>query len=299
MARTLFIGSAPTADAANRGVEDRSIKLGCTLPGESPAIFGDALRYLAQAATYLYQDSARYWYATQPTVAKLAADRADDLKRQRDRVLDEIRERVRAELREARNRSEFARIHPFPATTADVPDERATALVVLGPETEWSKDGDSPASRAAQALLDARGNTPRLRKNALVFLAADRARLEELEQAARAFLAWKSILADAEGERPSLNLDNFQRAQATAQRKLADQTVHSRIAETYQVVLTPTQDFCRSLRLLGRLRGFLVLTLWRPGFGKSSKLKEPSSARWLARCCDSIWIASHSGVVTT
>ena len=42
VARTLFVGSAPTADAANRGMEDRRIKLGCTLPGESPAIFGDA-----------------------------------------------------------------------------------------------------------------------------------------------------------------------------------------------------------------------------------------------------------------
>ncbi len=242
VARTLFIGSAPTADAANRGVEDRSIKLGCALPGESPAIFGDALRHLAQAATYLYQDSARYWYATQPTVAKLATDRAEELKRQRDKVLDEIRERIRAELSDRRNRSEFPRICPFPATTADVQDERPTALIILGPETEWSKDGDSPALRAAQALLDTRGNTPRLRKNALVFLAADRARLEELEQATRSFLAWRSILSDAEGERPSLNLDNFQRAQATAQRKIADQTVQSRIAETYQVVLAPTQD---------------------------------------------------------
>ena len=247
VARTLFIGSAPTADAANRGVEDRSIKLGCTLPGESPAIFGDALRHLAQAATYLYQDSARYWYATQPTVAKLAADRAEELKRQRDKVLDEIRERIRTELSDKRNRSEFPRICPFPATTADVQDERATALVILGPETEWSKDGDSPASRAAQALLDTRGSTPRLRKNALVFLAADRTRLEELEQAVRSFLAWRSILADAEDkERPTLNLDNFQRAQATSQRKIAEQTVQSRIAETYQVVLAPTQDLPQS-----------------------------------------------------
>ena len=61
---------------AHRGLEDRRVKLGCVLPGESPAIFGDALRRLAGAATYLYQDGPRYWYSTQPTVTKLAEDRA-------------------------------------------------------------------------------------------------------------------------------------------------------------------------------------------------------------------------------
>jgi hypothetical protein len=242
VARTLFIGSAPMADAANRGIEDRRIKLGCALPGEAPAVFGDALRYLAQAATYLYQDSARYWYATQPTVAKLAADRAEELKRHRDKVLEEIKDRIRTELQDGKKRGDFERIHPFPATGADVPDEHATGLVILGPETEWSKDANTPALKAAQAIFEARGNTPRLYRNAVVFLAPERARLEELEQAARIYLAWKSIMAESEGERPSLNLDNFQRTQAATQRKTADQTVQSRIAETFNMVLVPVQD---------------------------------------------------------
>ena len=86
VARTLFLGSAPIPGAANRGEEDRRIKLGCVLPGEAPAVFGDALRHLAQAATYLYQDNARYWYSTQPTVTKLADDRAEQLRREQDRV---------------------------------------------------------------------------------------------------------------------------------------------------------------------------------------------------------------------
>src|SRR5207248_203299 len=76
VARTIYLGSAPTTAAAHRGLEDRRVKLGCVMPGESPAVFGDALRRLAAAATYLYQDGSRFWYATQPTVTKLAADRA-------------------------------------------------------------------------------------------------------------------------------------------------------------------------------------------------------------------------------
>ena len=74
VARTIFLGSAPIIAAANRGLEDRRIKLGCVMPGESPAVFGDALRRLATSATYLYADGTRYWFSTQPTVTKLAED---------------------------------------------------------------------------------------------------------------------------------------------------------------------------------------------------------------------------------
>ena len=49
-------------------------------------------------------------------------------------------------------------------------------------------------------------------------------------------------MAESEGERPSLNLDNFQRTQAATQRKTADQTVQSRIAETFNMVLVPVQE---------------------------------------------------------
>ena len=37
VARTIYLGSAPTATAAHRGIEDRRVKLGCVMPGESPA----------------------------------------------------------------------------------------------------------------------------------------------------------------------------------------------------------------------------------------------------------------------
>src|SRR5262249_30286664 len=77
VARTIYMGSAPAPNTANRGIEDRRVKLGCAMPGESPNIFGDALRRLAGAASYLYQDGARYWYSTRETVTKRADDRAE------------------------------------------------------------------------------------------------------------------------------------------------------------------------------------------------------------------------------
>ena len=95
VARTIFLGSAPTPSVANQGLEDRRIKLGCVNPGESAALYGDAMRRLASTATYLYQDGTRYWYSTQPTVTTLADSRAEEYRRDRDKVDREIREAPR------------------------------------------------------------------------------------------------------------------------------------------------------------------------------------------------------------
>ena len=120
-------------------------------PGESPAVFGDALRRMAGAATYLYQDGPRYWYSTQPTVTKLAEDRAEQLKREPDKVTHEIDRRLRLDLAKT---GDFGRIHAMPQTGQDVPDDLDARLVVLSVDHPYSKEPDSPASRAAKAIFE-------------------------------------------------------------------------------------------------------------------------------------------------
>ncbi|MCS6841777.1 MAG: DUF499 domain-containing protein, partial [Roseiflexus sp.] len=233
VARTIYLGSAPTA-AAHRGIEERRIILGCVMPGESPLVFGDALRRLAAQATYLYQDGARFWYATQPTVARLAEDRAEQLKRDPDRVFAELERRLRDNLRRT---GDFSRVHALPRTSADVPDDRETRLVALAPDYPYSKEPGSAAEAAARDILEKRGNAPRLYRNTLVFLAADRVRLQDLTDAVRRFLAWSSILDDKE----ALDLSPHQVRQAEAQRQSADLTVTARLPETYHWLLVPEQ----------------------------------------------------------
>ncbi|MEJ1962212.1 MAG: Swt1 family HEPN domain-containing protein [Gammaproteobacteria bacterium] len=236
VARTIYLGSAPMATAAHRGLEDRRVKLGCVMPGESSAVFGDALRRLAASATYLYQDGSRFWYATQPTVTKLAEDRAEQLKRDPvpDKVAQELDDRLRTDLQK---NGDFARIHPLPRSGADVPDDLDARLVVLPAEYSCSKETGNAAEIAARAVLESRGNTPRLYRNTLVFLAADKLRLQDLYDALRKFIAWKSILADKE----TLNLDPHQVRQAENQKQAAEGAVTSRVPEAYQWLLVPEQ----------------------------------------------------------
>ena len=235
VARAIYLGSAPTADAAQRGIEDRRVKLGCVMPGETPAVFGDALRRLAGAATYLYQDGPRYWYSTQPTVTKLAEDRAEQMKRDPDKVAQELESRLRADLR---NSGEFNRVHPLPQSGQDVPDDRDARLVVLAIDTPYSKERGNPAETAAKAILESRGSVPRIYRNSLVFLAVDRTRLQDLDEAVRRYLAWESIL----GEREPLDLSPHQVKQAEIQREAASSAVTARLPEAYQWLLVPGQS---------------------------------------------------------
>ena len=91
------------------------------------------------------------------------------------------------------------RFQPHPPDAAsgqDVPDDFDARLVVLGIDHPYSKEPGSAAEIAAKAILESRGNTPRLYRNTLVFLAADKTRLQDLDEAARKYLAWESILAE-------------------------------------------------------------------------------------------------------
>jgi predicted AAA+ superfamily ATPase len=234
VARTIYLGSAPTATAAHKGIEDRRIRLGCVMPGESVAVFGDALRRLAAAATYLYEEAPRYWYSTQPTVTKLADDKAADLLRRPEKVAAEVERRLALD---ARARGDFARVHVAPRSPSEVPDERATRMVVLGVEQTYSKEEGNAAATAARAILDSRGSSPRMYQNALIFLAADKARLQDLDEAVRRYLAWDEIV----DQKDALELAPQQVKQAEAQRHAADGTVISRLPEAYQWLLVPTQ----------------------------------------------------------
>jgi hypothetical protein len=61
--------------------------------------------------------------------------------------------------------------------------------------------------------------------------------LQDLDEALRKFLAWKSILA----EKDALNLDPHQVRQAETQKQAADDSVTARLPEAYQWLLVPEQ----------------------------------------------------------
>ncbi len=234
VARTIYLGSAPMPRNPNKGLTDSQIKLGCVQPGESVATFGDALRRLSDQSTHLFVDGQKYWYSTQPSVTRMAQERAEQY--DEDRLFEEIESRLKIE---EKMRGDFGRVHVCPASSADIPEDTIARLVILKPTfTHASRDQNSSALQEAKKMLDFRGNSLRNNRNTLVFLAADRSRLEDLKQGVRQYLAWKSIYDDRE----TLNLDPFQQKQAETKLGGARETVEKRIPETYFWLLVPNQD---------------------------------------------------------
>jgi hypothetical protein len=86
-------------------------------------------------------------------------------------------------------------------------------------------------------ILESRGNAPRLYRNMLVFIAPDASNSEAWEHAIREYLAWKSI----ENETDSLNLDAQQRTSVANALKRTEETVISRLQETYSWLIVPVQ----------------------------------------------------------
>lgn len=236
VARAIFVGSAPSvAGQSVRGVEEVRIRLATVQPGEQLAAFNDALRRMSNQLTYLYTDGSRYWYDTRPTVNRMAQDRAQNI--HPDLIYQEAIDRLRAV---KFRREDFAAAHIAPQSSGDVADEWRTRVVVLAPDYGHKKNGgsQSEAQRVAKEILESRGNSPRLYRNMLVFIAPDVTNAEAWEQSLREYLAWKSIDDEAE----PLNLDAQQRKQVATALRRTEETLLARLQETYSWLIVPTQS---------------------------------------------------------
>ncbi len=244
VARTIFLGSAPSVrDQRVRGIEDVRIRLGVVQPGESVAVFNDALARLLDRLTHLYSGNRRFWYDLPPNLRRTVEDRASRL--EATEVEAEIERRLRGVAdsergrRRERDQDLFKGIHTCPAGSGDVPDEQEARLVVLPPARGHKNNRkDSAAMVAAAEILEKRGSAARQYRNMLVFVCPDEELVESLTQEVRRFLAWKSVVEDAE----ALNLDAHQRRLATESQARSDETVQVRLHEAYCWLLVPTQE---------------------------------------------------------
>ena len=232
LARTVFFGAAPTIGSAHKGLETQRVFLGTAVPGDVPGNFHAALTQLADRATYFYSGSGKYWYDLQANITRTAKDQAERL--HKEDVWAEIVRRLQAQ---ARTRGDFAGVHVCPESNADIPDTDEARLVILHPKVAHKRGGESEAKTFAQKATEQRGSANRTNRNMLVYLAADEARLQELDSATRDYLGWTHVLANE----ADLDLTQNQKNQATQRQGQADQTVTSRLLQSFTWALVPTQ----------------------------------------------------------
>lgn len=241
VARAVFMGTAPTHGQENKGLDDKQINLGVVQPGERPAIFGDALRRLANQAKFMHSDLGRYWYSMSASLNRLAADRAAQF--EEALVLHEIDKALGGYINGVADRGHFDTVQVAPGSSADIPDEpggvRAVVLGVAHPHT--GRDGSEALAEAKDIMMQ-RGSTPRVYRNMLVFLAAEQRQLDNLKAAQRAALAWAEIVRETK----RLNLTQSDSALAEAKLKEASETLKTRMKEAWCYLIYPIQESAQS-----------------------------------------------------
>ena len=233
VARTIMLGSAPTVRQQNvRGIEASRIRLGVVQPGEQIAVFNDALGSLQNSLAYLYTNPSgdRFWYDTRPTLRKTVEDRATQFS------ASEVEYEIERRMKKLRLEPPFKGLHICPASSLDVPDDQTVRLVILSPsETVTTSSHGCTALDVAEKIWESRGNSPRIFRNMLVFLAPDQTSMSALEQETRRYLAWQSIKNDSQ----DLNLDAAQNRETENSLKRSNETVDLRLSETWCWLLTP------------------------------------------------------------
>lgn len=137
----------------------------------------------------------------------------------------------------AKKSSEFDRLIPdlmrlLPSLAGWLASASASAALDL------RKDPISRAVTAAEAVLASHGDKPREHKNRVLFLGPDANATTTLRDQLRRFLAWDSIVDDAE----ELNLDKHHEKEAKKNLEEANARVDASIREAYRLLLVPMQD---------------------------------------------------------
>lgn len=232
-ARAVFLATAPHGGSARGGLTGPALRLACAQPGDQISIFGDALRELSERSAYLYREGDRYWFATQPTLNRIADERAKDVSQD-----DADAEIVTLLRREQSHRNGFHRVHAAPDNPLDVEDSRAVVLVILGPSSSYAqRSGETTAAeRVASDTIQRRGAGQRRYRNSLIFVAADEDGLETCREIARRLLAWRSIVED---EALSAGLTRAQFEDATSRVKQTAEGLGQRVRATWSHVIFP------------------------------------------------------------
>ncbi len=238
VARTIFLGSAPSnAGQAVRGIRVERIMLGTALPGQAVGTYEDVIKRLRDKLHYLYGEQDSYWFDTRPNLRREMESRKQNLK-ETDDVMPVVRDRVSRVF--GRNHF-FAGIHVF-TPSGDIPDEWGSGprLVVMPPSAGYRRQDEAQAIAVATEVLEKRGESPRLKQNRLIFLLPDADAVQRLRDAARTYLAWKSIVDDVQNRR--MDLGTYQADQARRAMDTADEGLKQMVRETYRWLMAPGQD---------------------------------------------------------
>jgi predicted AAA+ superfamily ATPase len=237
VARTLFLGTAPSSVALRagvaRGLDNKRALLGCLQPERGvPAVFDNALGELANQCHHLYAEGGRHWFDVRPTLRRVMEERKQQVSQ------DEIGDKVRTLLTRFGRPEMFDGAHVF-TPPSDVPDDTKLRLVFLPPSDFYQAQGKGKCADAVKFYLRHHGNNPRVNTNRLLFVATDSPGFSRLAEQVKTALAWKTLGDEAKTGR--LVVDNHQMQQIENETRRAEETLPRAAREAWKWLLCPAQ----------------------------------------------------------
>ena len=234
VARTIFLGSASgNAAQAVRGIEYKDVLLGCALPGHELAFYDDAIRKLREKQHYLFNANDNYWYDTKPGLKRT-------METYKERITGaQISDYLATTLKQKwGSPSGIASVHVF-AEHKDVPDDITSGLraVVLPLDCAYTPAGAERTFDAAKVFLERHGTNPRMRKNRLVFLAADLNVMSTLTDLTATVLAWREVRDAIRNQAINATMQDAQ--QVDAQQSQTQHLLEGTVVNGFRYLLVP------------------------------------------------------------
>lgn len=172
-----------------KGITDKRLRLAFLRVDIPPAIIGDALRKLEDldGPLYLRVERGLYYFSSAIGLNRLIVEREETIKE--EDIVEEIKRRL------VENAGVDLDVYLWPASDADVPDNKKLKLIIL--PLDFAVKG-LETQKFIQDLLNKYSTKIRVYKNTLIFLVADPRECDTLKFNTRRLLALKSIKEDKE-----------------------------------------------------------------------------------------------------
>lgn len=220
------------SEGANKGVSVKDIKLNLLSPdGFNHNSVNGALDELEAMAHYLYYaqtgaDGKRYWFHTKPNIKILINQAKADVSGK------DIEHDILKRLRENTKSSSIFRILVDPPMD-EVPEQKQPTLIFLHPRhsaTQHLVEGETKST--IERIATKKGNSERIYRNTILFLAADEPVLANLQGEIREYLACQKTSTDYKHQ-----LDKEQLEEVGKRTVEAGKKAEQRLAETYSLVM--------------------------------------------------------------
>lgn len=215
---TIFLYSF--SGGVEKGAHLGEVKRSSTTTENPSSVIAEAVEQLKNNLFYLQSQNDKYFFSNQPNLNRILLTKMENIK---DRDVVEAEEAL---LKQQIHGGKL-KVFLWPEKPRDIPDNEELKLII-------TKEKDVAFMRS---VLESKGDTPRVNRNTLFFLAPSEPEIGPFQDSLKKRLAYEQIEADK-----TLNLTNEQRMDIKNSLKRAQENLHDSVRRLYRILHIPTKD---------------------------------------------------------